>query len=292
MLPSELKLNKLYKLNLSDNLEILSDPQSTQIVITGSDGIIASGDFSVFPISNIDYLDFNGGTLSFDNVGDVLAGTITGATHILYYFTAVNTDDCTTLAQYSEDISTGNLSNVIKISYTDYNTILNAYPNSITISTGATATYDPKAIYLISDDPTGKKYKHNIRLTVQPSSLSGVTTFLQFSFINNTSTPYANSSTGNRALAQALYDVGFTSDTRICPATGYANSGSNKMCSVIGVYGYPSSGSAAGVGYKYIQLGYNSGNVLTIYQYVNAGSSTPSTYDSTYSSLYDTVEVI
>jgi len=42
-----------------------------------------------------------------------------------------------------------NLTNVIKISEADYNTIVNAYPNSATISTGATVTYDPNAIYLV-----------------------------------------------------------------------------------------------------------------------------------------------
>ena len=42
-----------------------------------------------------------------------------------------------------------NLNKVIKISQADYDLIVSAYPNSATISTGDTVTYDPNSIYLV-----------------------------------------------------------------------------------------------------------------------------------------------
>ena len=43
------------------------------------------------------------------------------------------------------------LSNVVKINKTDYNSLVDAYPGSITIG-GVSRTYDPNTIYLIDDD--------------------------------------------------------------------------------------------------------------------------------------------
>ena len=45
-----------------------------------------------------------------------------------------------------------NLGNIIKILKVDYNTIVAAYPNSATISTGATVTYDPNSLYLVDGE--------------------------------------------------------------------------------------------------------------------------------------------
>lgn len=44
-----------------------------------------------------------------------------------------------------------NLNDVIKIKEADYEKIVNAYPNSTTISTGATVTFDPNSIYLVQE---------------------------------------------------------------------------------------------------------------------------------------------
>lgn len=44
-----------------------------------------------------------------------------------------------------------NLNDVIKINEADYEKIVNAYPSSTTISTGATVTFDPNSIYLVQE---------------------------------------------------------------------------------------------------------------------------------------------
>ena len=46
-----------------------------------------------------------------------------------------------------------NLGNIIKISKTDYDALLSAYPSSTTIG-GVSRTYDPNSIYLVDEAPT------------------------------------------------------------------------------------------------------------------------------------------
>lgn len=168
-----------------------------------------------------------------------------------------------------------NLGNIVKISGADYNTIYNAYPNSATISTGATITYDPLSIYLI-DNP--KKYRHNITL-----GTSG--TYFQFSFINSDSTNYASSqlSTNWSRLLTAINAAGFTGSTYICPARGLTWVDIVKSSNlIIGVY----CGTSSVLSFKSIALSYNSDTTVTFNQYVNVTS----TGISGVSGIYDTVE--
>ena len=271
MIASELRLNTIYKLNLpqADGVSFLSDNQ-TVITIVGTDGTSTLG----LPFIGADYLYLDSETLlTYDDVGDNVGGNINNATYILYYITTLNASECATLAQYSEECHMGN---VIKISQTDYNTIFNAYPNSATISTGATVTYDPMSIYLIGGGsaPT-KKYRHNITLGV-----SG--TYLQFSFVNSDSTNYATTTNWSRLLA-AVSAAGFTSSTYTCPARGLTwVSTANSSNLIIGVY----CGTSGVLSFKSIALSYNSDTTVTFNQYVNETS----TGISSISGLYDTVE--
>lgn len=168
-----------------------------------------------------------------------------------------------------------NLGNIVKISGADYNTIYNAYPNSATISTGATITYDPLSIYLI-DNP--KKYRHNITL-----GTSG--TYLQFSFINSDSTSYAAGqlSTNWSRLLAAVNAAGFISSTYTCPARGLTwVSAYNNSNLIIGIY----CGTSGVLSFNSIALAHNSDTTVTFNQYVNAAS----TGISSISNIYDTIE--
>lgn len=182
-----------------------------------------------------------------------------------------------------------NLGNIIKISGADYNTIYNAYPSSATISTGATVTYDPQAIYLISKS---KKYRHNINLWLQPSKAVVGGDLTNFSFINENSSAYENTITGFNALASDLIDCGFTSNTTLCPATGQLRNG---LSLAIGIYSI-NGGSTFGYTLyaKCIKLYSDSASskVGTFNQKVSTLNTNFAYFDAANSWLHDTVEEI
>ena len=152
----------------------------------------------------------------------------------------------------SYNIKTNNIINYNQLNVNkrpSYNTIFNAYPNSATISTGATVTYDPLSIYLI-DGP--KKYRHNIKLTYQNG------TYVTFSFINGN-----GSSVNWSALISSLQSCGFKNELAVCPARGqWLN------CLIIGIFAI----SSTVIGFRTIKLTSNSATTTTIEQYVIAGN--------------------
>lgn len=83
------------------------------------------------------------------------------------------------------------LNNIIKIKKADYGLITAAYPNSATISTGATVTYNPNAVYLVEAEVITKKYLHNIQITYSNTYIA------TFSFVNSRSSSYGSGSTTN-----------------------------------------------------------------------------------------------
>ena len=149
-----------------------------------------------------------------------------------------------------------NLSNIIKILAADYNTIVAAYPNSATISTGATVTYDPNALYLVEAEVVTKKYLHNIQITYSNTYIA------TFSFVNSRASSYGSGSTTNwSTLVADLNTAGFTSSSNSCPAQGQFWA-SLKTNLATGVY-YVASGVMGFVG---VTLASTSANTMTIYQ--------------------------
>lgn len=148
-----------------------------------------------------------------------------------------------------------NLSNVIKILQNDYDTIVSAYPNSATISTGVTITYDPNSLYLVeSDNSNSKKYLHNIQIIYSNTYIA------TFSFINSKSNSYGNGTNTNwPTLIADLNSAGFNSANNTCPAQGqfYA---SGKTNLVTGVY-YATSGV---IGFKGLTIMSTSGTTMTV----------------------------
>lgn len=79
-----------------------------------------------------------------------------------------------------------------------------------------------------------KRYEHNIRIYYASSNFG-----ISFKIINAKSDAYTYS-TLTVSNNYGLYAMGFTSDTKVCPASGFYGTSSNQNL-VIGVYGYNST---------------------------------------------------
>lgn len=148
-----------------------------------------------------------------------------------------------------------NLNNVIKILQNDYDTIVSAYPNSATISTGATITYDPNSLYLVESEGGGSRYLHNIQIVYSNTYIA------TFSFINSRSESYGNGTTTNwSALVTDLGGAGFNSANNTCPAQGqfYASGKTNILTGVYYV------GTSSVMGFKGLTIISTSGTTMTI----------------------------
>lgn len=148
-----------------------------------------------------------------------------------------------------------NLSKVIKVTQMQYETLVGG--GSIT-KDGTTYTYDANAMYLVDGAET-VKYRHNIQLVYSNNYIA------TFSIITNSSTSLTFAT-----LKAALYNNGFSSSDKVCPAQGQCyTAGYTRL--IIGVY----CGSTTGnLGFKYITLASTSSGTMTINQTVSANSTT------------------
>lgn len=162
-----------------------------------------------------------------------------------------------------------NLTNVIKVTQEQYEKLVGG--GSISKG-GVTYTYDANAMYLVDGSET-VRYRHNIQLVLS-------TTFIAtFSIITSSSAALKVDT-----LKEALYNNGFTSASRVCPAQGqYYISGKTSL--VIGVY----CGSATGnLGFKYITIASTSNGTMTVNQTVSASATTTTSVPA----IYDVVEAM
>ena len=123
-----------------------------------------------------------------------------------------------------------------------------------------------------------KKHKHNIRLYSSSSYC------ITFSFITSSETALTYNT-----LPKALYDAGFNSSTKLCPATGMTSI-SLKTNLVVGVYCSSSSASGTTLYYGYITLISTSSSTATMQTSPTLTTGVSITLSSTSGVVVDTVE--
>lgn len=157
-----------------------------------------------------------------------------------------------------------NLTNVIKVTQEQYETLVGG--GSISKG-GVTYKYDANAMYLVDGSET-VRYRHNIQLILSTTYIA------TFSIITSSSAALTVDT-----LKKALYNNGFTSADRVCPAQGqYYASGKTNL--VIGVY---CGGGSGNLGFRYITIASTSNGTMTVNQTVSASyttnASTPTIHD-------------